>query len=102
MAQRVAGSKLVSAAVLGTVGVVCISAIYVPFVADKDLLRGMHEESSPPTSTMLQQEIRKLQQEGILRSDDDDSNIGNIPGTSNTKTVDTPQKKSMWGYFSSK
>jgi hypothetical protein len=96
MAHRVAGSKLVSAAVLGTVGVVCISAIYVPFVADKDLLRGMHEESAPPTSTMLQQEIRKLQQEGILRSDDDDSNIGNIPGTSNTNTV---KKKSIWGYF---
>ena len=96
MAHRVSGNKLVSTAVIGTVSAVCIGAIYVPFIADRDKLRGMHEESTPPTSAMLQQEIKKLQQEGILRSDNDaDNNNEN----SNMTTSNT-QKKSMWGYFS--
>mmetsp|Transcript_34017 Transcript_34017/g.80086 ORF Transcript_34017/g.80086 Transcript_34017/m.80086 type:complete len:94 (+) Transcript_34017:141-422(+) len=72
MAHRVSGNKAVVAAVAGTVGAVCIGAIYVPFIADRDKLRGLHEESTPPTSAMLAQEIKKLQQEGILRRDDDD------------------------------
>lgn len=77
MAHRVSGSKAVFAAVAGTVGAVCIGAIYVPFIADRDKLRGLHEESTPPTSAMLAQEIKKLQEEGILRKDD--YNPANIP-----------------------
>ena len=73
MAHRVSGSKAVVAAIAGTIGAVCIGAIYVPFVADRDKLRGLHEESTPPTSAMLAQEIKKLQQEGILRRDEDES-----------------------------
>ncbi len=63
-----------------------MGAIYVPFIADRDKLRGLHEESTPPTSAMLAQEIKKLQQEGILRKDDDDShskltNTAKAPGS---------------------
>jgi hypothetical protein len=74
MAHRVSGNKAVMAAVGGTVGAVFIGAIYVPFIADRDKLRGLHEESTPP-SAMLAQEIKKLQQEGLLRGDDDDSHF---------------------------
>ena len=73
MAHRVSGNRAVVAAVAGTIGAVCVGAIYVPFIADRDKLRGLHEESTPPTSAMLAQEIKKLQQEGILRKDNDDN-----------------------------
>jgi len=86
MAHRVSGNRAVVTAVAGTIGAVCVGAIYVPFIADRDKLRGLHEESTPPTSVMLAQEIKKLQQEGILRKDDDDSqskltNTAKAPGS---------------------
>mmetsp|Transcript_21701 Transcript_21701/g.53824 ORF Transcript_21701/g.53824 Transcript_21701/m.53824 type:complete len:94 (-) Transcript_21701:319-600(-) len=86
MAHRVSGNRAVVTAVAGTIGAVCVGAIYVPFIADRDKLRGLHEESTPPTSAMLAQEIKKLQQEGILRKDDDDShskltNTAKAPGS---------------------
>ena len=86
MAHRVSGNRAVVAAVAGTIGAVCVGAIYVPFIADRDKLRGLHEESTPPTSAMLAQEIKKLQQEGILRKDDDDNssrptNSAKVPGS---------------------
>ena len=77
------------AAVAGTIGAVCVGAIYVPFIADRDKLRGMHEESTPPTAAMLAQEIKKLQQEGILRGDDDDNNA-------NYAANSTKAPGSMW------
>eukprot|EP00531_Pseudo-nitzschia_arenysensis_P005476 CAMPEP_0116127012 /NCGR_PEP_ID=MMETSP0329-20121206/6623_1 /TAXON_ID=697910 /ORGANISM="Pseudo-nitzschia arenysensis, Strain B593" /LENGTH=88 /DNA_ID=CAMNT_0003621103 /DNA_START=75 /DNA_END=338 /DNA_ORIENTATION=- len=88
MAHRVSGNRAVVTAVAGTIGAVCIGAIYVPFIADRDKLRGLHEESTPPTSALLAQEIKKLQQEGILRKDDDDTN------SSFTNTAKAPG--SMW------
>ena len=96
MAHRVSGNKTVMAAVAGTIGAVCIGAIYVPFIADRDKLRGMHEESTPPTSAMLAQEIKKLQQEGILRKDDDDgnSNLTNNNTQKHERTSSAPG--SMW------
>jgi hypothetical protein len=72
-AARSSGSKLVTAAVAGTVGVVGFSTIYLPFFADRDAIRGLHEEQAPPTSAMLVQEIKKLQQEGILKGDEEET-----------------------------
>mmetsp|Transcript_1371 Transcript_1371/g.2395 ORF Transcript_1371/g.2395 Transcript_1371/m.2395 type:complete len:95 (+) Transcript_1371:158-442(+) len=71
MASRVSGNKLVSLAVAGTITVVGVSCIYIPFFADRDKMRGLHEESAPPTSAMLAQEIKKLQREGILKGEED-------------------------------
>jgi hypothetical protein len=70
MAARVSGHKVVSAAVAGTVLAVAVGTVYLPFVADRDKMRGMHEEQTPPTSAMLAQEIKKLQRDGILKGDD--------------------------------
>ena len=67
---RSSGSKLVAAAVAGTFGAVGIGTIYLPFVADRDKMRGLHEEQDPPTAAMLAQEIKKLQKEGILPKDE--------------------------------
>lgn len=45
MAPRVDGTKLVIAAVAATLTAVGIGTIYVPFFADRDKLRGLHEEA---------------------------------------------------------
>lgn len=74
MAARSSGNKLVLAAVGATVSAIGIGTIYLPFIADRDKMRGLHEEASPPTSAMLAQEIKKLQTDGLLRGDDDDGN----------------------------
>lgn len=63
-----------------------------PFLMDRDKLRGLHEEQSPPTSAMLAQEIKKLQKEGVLKGDDHEDEV-------------VPEKKgglapgSMWKRF---
>jgi hypothetical protein len=77
---------------------VAIGSIYVPFYADRDKLRGLHEESAPPTSAMLAQEIKKLQKEGILRGDNDDDD--DTTTTTNTNTTTGPKAPgSMWKQF---
>lgn len=101
MAARMSGNKLVSVAVAGTVTMVGLGAIYVPFFADRDKLRGLHEEAAPPTSAMLAQEIKKLQQEGILKGDDDDDNNGSNSQSGNNNNPQQRPKApgSMWKYF---
>jgi hypothetical protein len=94
MAARVSGNKLVSMAVAGTIAMVGLGAVYVPFFADRDKLRGLHEEATPPTSALLAQEIKKLQKEGILKGDDDD----NKGDDSNTQQR-SKAPGSMWKQF---
>lgn len=98
MAARMSGKKVVSFAVAGTVTMVGLGAVYVPFFADRDKLRGLHEESAPPTSAMLAQEIKKLQSEGILKGDDDDDD-DNVHGSGVAKKNQTKAPGSMWGQF---
>ena len=50
MAARTSGSKLVGAAVALTAAAVGVGTIYLPFYADKDRLRGLHEESDLTTA----------------------------------------------------
>jgi hypothetical protein len=88
MAARSSGNKVVISAVGAMVAALGIGTAS-PFILDRDKLRGLHEEQSPPTSAMLAQEIKKLQKEGTLKGDD----------------KETPEKKgglapgSMWKRF---
>ena len=93
-AARSSGTKVVVAAVGGMVATIGIGTIYLPFFADRDKMRGLHEEDTPPTSAMLAQEIKKLQKDGILRGDDDDT--AEIPQQSERKR---PSAGSMWKVF---
>jgi hypothetical protein len=95
MAARVSGQKIVSAAVAATLLAVGVGTIYLPFVADRDKMRGLHEEQSPPTSAMLQQEIKKLQREGILKRDDGQEQEAS-PSTEERKSL---APGSMWKMF---
>jgi hypothetical protein len=99
MAARVSGNKVVSVAVAGMVTFVGIGAIYVPFFADRDKLRGLHEESAPPTSAMLAQEIRKLQQEGLLKSDDEGDSGSPKSSNQTTSQRSGGAPGSMWKQF---
>jgi DNA-binding HxlR family transcriptional regulator len=56
-------------------------------------MRGLHEEAAPPTSAMLAQEIRKLQQEGLLRGDEEEA----TPPKQDGKKL---SPGSMWKKFS--
>ena len=59
---RSSGSKVVIAAVTATLTAVGIGTIYLPFIADRDKMRGMHEEKDPPTAALLAQEIQQFRQ----------------------------------------
>eukprot|EP00934_Nitzschia_sp_Nitz4_P000528 Nitzschia sp. Nitz4//scaffold3_size479765//389306//389584//NITZ4_000166-RA/size479765-processed-gene-1.541-mRNA-1//-1//CDS//3329550956//528//frame0 len=91
MAARSSGSKVVSAAVAATCAAIGIGVIYLPFIADRDKMRGLHEEAAPPTSAMLAQEIKKLQAEGLLKGEDEE--IGAPPKRQSLAPG------SMWGKF---
>eukprot|EP00529_Nitzschia_sp_RCC80_P034341 CAMPEP_0113466464 /NCGR_PEP_ID=MMETSP0014_2-20120614/14283_1 /TAXON_ID=2857 /ORGANISM="Nitzschia sp." /LENGTH=104 /DNA_ID=CAMNT_0000358683 /DNA_START=109 /DNA_END=420 /DNA_ORIENTATION=+ /assembly_acc=CAM_ASM_000159 len=80
-AARTSGSKIVGVAVGLTLGAVGFGSIWLPFFADRDQIRGLHEEQSPPTSSMLAQEIAKLQKEGLLKADNDHT-ATTVPGSS--------------------
>ena len=83
MAARSSGNKVVISAVGAMVAALGIGTAS-PFILDRDKLRGLHEEQSPPTSAMLAQEIQKLQKEGILKGDDEEppeSKAGLAPGS---------------------
>ncbi|KAG7341085.1 hypothetical protein IV203_023036 [Nitzschia inconspicua] len=102
MAARMSGNKLVTVAVAGTVAMVGLGAVYVPFFADRDKLRGLHEEATPPTSAMLAQEIKKLQQEGILKGDDDDNDHATTAAAQQQQRHHQERPKapgSMWKQF---
>lgn len=46
--SRTSGKKIVSMAFAGIVGVLGVANIYLPYMADRDKLRGMFEEDDMP------------------------------------------------------
>mmetsp|Transcript_43970 Transcript_43970/g.81753 ORF Transcript_43970/g.81753 Transcript_43970/m.81753 type:complete len:96 (+) Transcript_43970:97-384(+) len=60
------GKKIVAAAVAGTVAVVGLCQIYLPFIADRDKVRGMFEEEYVPEGAKEQMGsiMRGEQQQG--------------------------------------
>jgi hypothetical protein len=46
MAGKNSGSKMVGAAVGGIIAFLGVGTFYLPFIADKDRVRGLHEEST--------------------------------------------------------
>ena len=60
-AARNSGSKLVFGAVTLTLAAVGVGTIYLPFIADKDRIRGLHEEGEMTASEKREYE-KMLQQ----------------------------------------
>mmetsp|Transcript_2190 Transcript_2190/g.6173 ORF Transcript_2190/g.6173 Transcript_2190/m.6173 type:complete len:94 (-) Transcript_2190:244-525(-) len=62
-AARRSGSSLVTMFVAGTVGAVGLGCFYLPFVADKDSLRGLHEDDDRKLKEQYQLYLQELKQE---------------------------------------
>ena len=71
MAARVSGSKMVVAAAGAAVAMVGIGSIYLPFLADRDKIRGMHEEQDPRATAFLT--AQQMKQEGILPTNNNEA-----------------------------
>lgn len=69
MAARNSGSKMVGLAVAATVTALGVGTIYLPFVADRDKVRGLHEESdmSAQEKREFDAMIQKMQQDAEAR-----------------------------------
>jgi hypothetical protein len=65
MAGRNSGSKLVVGAVGGIITFLGIGTFYLPFIADKDRVRGLHEESSlsPRDQREYEQMLKEMEKE---------------------------------------
>ena len=73
--RHVSGSKLVVIAVTATLAAIGIGTIYLPFYADRDKLRGMHEEADANLSekekrefAMLLAQMQEQQNAGMMNS----------------------------------
>lgn len=86
MAARKSGSAMVTMAVTATLATLGFTAIYLPFVADRDKVRGLHEESDvdPKARREYEEMIRQhnLQQQTQQQQQQVSSNI--------------PTSNSMW------
>mmetsp|Transcript_17180 Transcript_17180/g.26132 ORF Transcript_17180/g.26132 Transcript_17180/m.26132 type:complete len:116 (-) Transcript_17180:277-624(-) len=58
--SRTDGRKLVALAAAATVGAIGIGTIYLPFMADRDKLRGMFEEGDESIPEGARREIRAI------------------------------------------
>lgn len=63
MAGRNNGSKVVVIAVAATLTALGIGTVYVPFYADRDKLRGLHEEADGSLSERERREYEKYLQQ---------------------------------------
>ncbi|CAB9507285.1 expressed unknown protein [Seminavis robusta] len=64
-AGRTSGSKVVAIAVAGTIGMVGIGSVYLPFMADRDQMRGMDEDGGmdKKSKRQLEQYLKGQQQQ---------------------------------------
>ena len=58
--SRIDGKKLVSLAAVATVGAIGIGTIYLPFLADRDKLRGLFEEGEDSIPEGARREIQAV------------------------------------------
>mmetsp|Transcript_14131 Transcript_14131/g.30725 ORF Transcript_14131/g.30725 Transcript_14131/m.30725 type:complete len:104 (-) Transcript_14131:198-509(-) len=58
--SRVDGRKLVALAAAATVGAIGVGTIYLPFMADRDKLRGMFEEGEESMPEGARREIQAI------------------------------------------
>jgi hypothetical protein len=91
---RSSGSKLVIGAVTGTLAAVGIGTIYLPFIADRDKMRGMHEEKDAPVAAMLAQEIQNFRQD--RRGEADGSTQQQQQQEQQQRNAATKAPGSMW------
>lgn len=90
MAARNNGSKMVVAAVTLTLAAVGVGTIYLPFVADKDKIRGLDEDGGG--SQQQQQQYQMMLREMELQRQAQQNNNSESPQQQQQK----PPSNSMW------
>jgi len=63
MAARNSGSKIVVAAVVAMMATIGVGTIYAPYFADRDKLRGLHEEADAGLSDREKREFEAYMQQ---------------------------------------
>lgn len=69
MAQRQSGKQLVALAVMATISAIGIGTIYLPFMADRDKLRGLFEEGEGAIPEGARREIRDIMKREAAEND---------------------------------
>jgi hypothetical protein len=95
---RADGRKLVAAAVTATVAVIGFAQIYLPFMADRDRLRGLNEEEhmSPQAKREIDMLMRKMHDEQeAAKKDASGTNAGSM--WSNMKRTNSKQEQGSVG-----
>jgi hypothetical protein len=82
------GSKLVGVAVAATVTALGVGTIYLPFIADKDRIRGLHEESDLSGGEKREYERAMAQMRSNMPNQEETA--GQTPQSS------SPNSNSMW------
>jgi hypothetical protein len=96
MARGQSGRQLVTLAVAATVSTIALGSIYLPFMADRDKLRGLSEEGEDAMPEGARREIRDL-----MRKERED--VERREGACQEEREERQQQKatagSMWGSF---
>lgn len=62
-AARKSGSSLVVGLVAGTVGAIGLGCVYLPFVADRESLRGLNENDDRVMKKQYEQYLKEIKEE---------------------------------------
>lgn len=104
MARGQSGKQLVTLAITATVSAIGIGTIYLPFVADRDKLRGLFEEGEEQIPEGARREIRDImrkeaqqheQQQQQQRDDNAKANEGKV----GAEKIGPKGSSSMWSSF---
>lgn len=94
-ARHVSGTKLVLLAVTATLTALGVATLYLPFYADRDKLRGMHEEADANLSEKERREIAMLMAQ--MHEEQNRGSLNTPPPEDSSRFAERVRKdNSMW------
>lgn len=90
MAVRQKGSNVVVMAVTATITALLVGTVYVPYFADRDKLRGMHEDADGGMSAFERREYEKYMRDIQAQGG------GSLPNSTPVPDRSMPKGNSMW------
>eukprot|EP00544_Gedaniella_sp_CCMP2646_P009352 CAMPEP_0202480094 /NCGR_PEP_ID=MMETSP1361-20130828/220_1 /ASSEMBLY_ACC=CAM_ASM_000849 /TAXON_ID=210615 /ORGANISM="Staurosira complex sp., Strain CCMP2646" /LENGTH=89 /DNA_ID=CAMNT_0049107495 /DNA_START=113 /DNA_END=382 /DNA_ORIENTATION=- len=78
---KVDGRKIVVVATAGTLAAVAFGQIYLPFIADRDKIRGLSEEDEVPEGARKEMEALFQQRGGTFPPPQQQKHPGSTPGS---------------------
>ena len=101
MARGQSGKQLVTLAITATVSAIGIGTIYLPFVADRDKLRGLFEEGEEQIPEGARREIRDIMRKEAQeqQQQQQDGNADANEGKVGAEKIGPKGSSSMWSSF---